>query len=103
MVLASATLGRLLTLAATFRAVYAAARVPMPLLVGIAGRYPWVLLASVVGAEAIVALAAWRSRRPGLWLTVEAFAMAAVLYLFIPILQANLYRPILEVVSSLGQ
>jgi hypothetical protein len=101
--LTSAYLGWLLTAAGTFRTVYAAAGMRRPLLLEIAGREPWVALAGVVTCEAVVALAAWRSRRPTYWLTVEVVVMAALLTIFTPVLAASAYRPLQELGPLLGK
>lgn len=97
--LSSAVLGWLLALVATFRGIYASAGIRMPVLIDIAGHYPWPLISVVVLFEVIFTLLAWRSRRPGLWLTVEALALAGLIFLLISIFQGNIYRPIFDLDS----
>jgi hypothetical protein len=84
-----------------FRAVYIAAGMPMPVLVDIVGHYPWAWLAAMAVCVMIVGLLAWRSRHPAFWLTVEALALGGLVFLLIPILAGNLYRPIYDLDSAL--
>jgi len=99
--LTSVWLGVLLKTAATFRTVYATAAMRRPLLLEIVGREPWVVLAGVVACEVVVAVAAWRSRRPSYWLTVEVVVMAALVTILTPVLAASAYRPLQELLPLL--
>jgi hypothetical protein len=94
-------LGWLLAVVGTYRAVYVAAEMRMPVLVDIAGHYPWALIVAVVLLEVIVALLAWRSRRPSFWLAVEVLTLAGLIFLLIYILPGNVYRPIYDLDSVL--
>lgn len=101
--LASAWLGLLLKTGLTFRTVYVAAGVRRPLLLEIAGCQPWVALAAVLACEVAVAFVAWRSRRPRLWLTVEAVVIVALVTVFTPMLAASAYRPLQEVTQAIKE
>ena len=92
----SAVLGWLLAMLATFRAIYAAAGIEMPMLMDMAGAHPWALLAVILPTEITVPLLAWRSRRPALWLTVHALALAGLVLLLMSVFKGNIYRPIYD-------
>jgi hypothetical protein len=79
-----------------FRGIYVVAQMRMPILVEIGGHYPWALIVAFVLLEAMVALLALRSRRPGIWLAVELLTVAGSLFALAAILPGNVFRPIFE-------
>lgn len=97
----SAVLGHILAATAIFRQVYLAAGMSMPPLLNVLGRAPWAFFACIVVPVAGLAVVAWRSRQPAIWLTIEAAALAALASILVPLITESAYAPIRELTALL--
>ncbi len=103
MVLTTAGVAWLTVLAGTYWDVYTAAGMQMPVVLELVGRKRWVILIGFVVLEILIGLMAWRTRRPGFWLMVEACGAATLVTILLQILLGSVFIPIQEFISALGK